>query len=238
MISVIIPTLNEEKYLPQLLNCLRSQTFQDFEIIVADASSTDNTRKIALEYGARIVDGGIQAIGRNNGAINSSNGVIIFIDSDVTFNENFIWNLYKKFTESKLDLAIPLFYTENEKFKFRAFFKFSNIYKRVMSKTRFPDGTGQLVIAKKEKFLELGGFPDLRVAEDTLLFWKAASDKKFKTGIIDERFYSSTRRIEKIGIIWTLFIWSLIGIALALKIARGDRFQNFITSLYGGFKGW
>lgn len=238
MISVIIPTLNEERYLPNLLKCLRNQTYKDFEIIVADASSTDNTRKIALEYGARIVDGGIQAIGRNNGAFNSTNGVIIFIDSDVTFNDTFIWNLYRKFIESNLDLAIPLFYTESEKFKFRAFFKFSNIYKRIMSKTRFPDGTGQLVIAKKDKFLDLGGFPNLKVAEDTLLFWKAASDKKFKTGIIDERFYSSTRRIEKIGIIWTLLIWSVIGIALALKIAQRDRFQNFISSLYGGFKGW
>ena len=41
--SIIIPTLNEEKYLPHLLADLAKQTFQDFEVIVIDGQSTDQT---------------------------------------------------------------------------------------------------------------------------------------------------------------------------------------------------
>ena len=50
-ISIIIPTYNEEEYLPKLLESIKSQDFTDYEIIVADAQSDDNTREIAKENG-------------------------------------------------------------------------------------------------------------------------------------------------------------------------------------------
>lgn len=58
-ISIVIPTLNEAAYLSTLLDSLKTQTFRGFEIIVADANSTDRTREIALEHGARVVQGGM-----------------------------------------------------------------------------------------------------------------------------------------------------------------------------------
>ena len=58
-ISVIIPTLNEEKYLPILLHSLKQQTFRDFEVIVADAGSTDKTKEVAEGLGAKLVPGGM-----------------------------------------------------------------------------------------------------------------------------------------------------------------------------------
>src|SRR3989338_8659745 len=48
--SVIIHTLNEEKYLPNLLNSLKKQTYKDFEIIILDANSQDKTTEIAQLY--------------------------------------------------------------------------------------------------------------------------------------------------------------------------------------------
>ena len=65
MLSVIIPTFNEEKYLPRLLDSLARQTYTDYETIVADADSTDATRAIASQHGCRIVPGGRPAEGRN-----------------------------------------------------------------------------------------------------------------------------------------------------------------------------
>ena len=47
MISIVIPTLNEEKYLSKLLKSIKNQTFKDYEIIVSDNNSKDNTKKIA-----------------------------------------------------------------------------------------------------------------------------------------------------------------------------------------------
>ena len=54
-ISIIIPTYNEEEYLPKLLESIKSQDFTDYEIIVADAQSDDNTREIAKENGYIII---------------------------------------------------------------------------------------------------------------------------------------------------------------------------------------
>ena len=45
-----------------LLDSIQNQTFKDYEIIVADADSKDNTRKIAKEFGCRIVEGGLPAL--------------------------------------------------------------------------------------------------------------------------------------------------------------------------------
>ena len=49
--SIIIPTFNEEEYLPILLESIKKQKFDDYEIIIADANSEDRTREIAKEYG-------------------------------------------------------------------------------------------------------------------------------------------------------------------------------------------
>jgi len=48
--SIVIPTLNEEKYLPNLLNDLTKQKEKDFEIIVVDGKSEDRTIDIAIKY--------------------------------------------------------------------------------------------------------------------------------------------------------------------------------------------
>ena len=51
MLSIIIPAYNEERYLPKLLNCIKKQTYRDYEVIVADANSKDKTRQIAKKFG-------------------------------------------------------------------------------------------------------------------------------------------------------------------------------------------
>jgi rhamnosyltransferase len=53
--SIIIRTKNEEKYLEQVLQILKQQTYQDFEIVIVDDHSTDITLEIAQNYGCRIV---------------------------------------------------------------------------------------------------------------------------------------------------------------------------------------
>lgn len=69
MLSIIIPTLNEEKYLPLLLEAIRKQDFDgDLETIIADAGSEDQTLEIAKTFGCRVAPGGLPAKGRNEGA--------------------------------------------------------------------------------------------------------------------------------------------------------------------------
>ena len=48
-ISIIIPAYNEEETLPSLLKSIKTQNFKDYEIIIADANSTDKTREDYLQ---------------------------------------------------------------------------------------------------------------------------------------------------------------------------------------------
>src|SRR3989338_1163009 len=88
-VSIIIPTLNEEEYLPKLLESIRQQRFKDLEIIVADAGSTDKTKEIAERYGCKIVPGGLPARGRNEGARVAGGELLVFLDADVMFPRDF-----------------------------------------------------------------------------------------------------------------------------------------------------
>ena len=56
MISIVIPALNEEKYLPDCLQSLRNQDYTgSYEIIIADNGSTDGTVRVAQKFMARVV---------------------------------------------------------------------------------------------------------------------------------------------------------------------------------------
>ncbi len=83
-VSVVIPTFNEAKNLPKLLACLKSQDYLDFEIIISDGRSADQTVAIARENGCSIVDNPARyaEIGKLLGVGKSSGEYIAFIDGD------------------------------------------------------------------------------------------------------------------------------------------------------------
>lgn len=54
-ISVVIRTFNEEKHLSEVLESLKNQTYKNFEVIIVDSESTDNTLNIAKNYNVKIV---------------------------------------------------------------------------------------------------------------------------------------------------------------------------------------
>jgi 4,4'-diaponeurosporenoate glycosyltransferase len=89
-ISVIIPARNEENNLPYILQSLKKQTIEPFEIIVVDDSSSDKTAEIAASYGARVIRNSTLPdgwTGKNwavwNGFLNCSGNLLIFLDADV-----------------------------------------------------------------------------------------------------------------------------------------------------------
>ena len=90
MVSIIIPTLNEEEYLPRLLQSIKEQKYKDYEIIVADAGSQDKTLEVAKKYGAVITGGGHPGKGRNEGVKVAHGNAFLFLDADVSLPKNFL----------------------------------------------------------------------------------------------------------------------------------------------------
>ena len=90
-VSVVIPMYNAERYIGECLDSLLNQTFQDFEVIVVDDCSSDNSRAVAKSYvekfGSRLkiyVNGKNSgaAAARNNGLMLSHGEYVYYMDSD------------------------------------------------------------------------------------------------------------------------------------------------------------
>ena len=85
-VSIIIPTYNEEEYIANCLIAIQNQDFEDYEVIVVDDGSTDNTKDVVSFYRDKVkyyykTNGG-PASARNMGIINSAARYLAFIDSD------------------------------------------------------------------------------------------------------------------------------------------------------------
>jgi glycosyltransferase involved in cell wall biosynthesis len=85
-VSVIIPTYNSARFLGDAIDSVLAQTYEDFEILVIDDGSTDDTRMATRRYGSAIrysfqANQGVSAA-RNRGISEASGGWIAFLDSD------------------------------------------------------------------------------------------------------------------------------------------------------------
>lgn len=101
-ISVIIPTYNEENVILECLKSLSKQSIKDFEIIVVDDGSTDNTYEILSKLKNTkselvLIKGQHEGAGaaRNLGAKSAKGDALVFIDADMTFDKNFLKMLVK-----------------------------------------------------------------------------------------------------------------------------------------------
>ena len=102
MLSIVIPTLNEEKYLPRLLDSIKNQDFYDYEIIVSDAESSDKTIEIAKKYGAKTLvytTTKHPSAQRNEGAKIAKGELLLFLDADVVLTPGFLTSALKEFKD-------------------------------------------------------------------------------------------------------------------------------------------
>jgi len=210
MISIVIPTLNEEKYLPRLLFSIENQNFNgDFEIIVADADSKDKTVEIARNFGCKIVKGGLPPEGRNEGAKAVSGDLILFLDADLALPKDFLKNLLREFTQRKLVVAsTPLL--PRGKVIDRVFFGIYNFWAKMTQ--RFLHQGGQVILVKRKVHKKIGGFDEeIKIGEDFVYLKEAAKFGKF--GFLKSAFaFSSSRRFEKEGRFKTYLKYFLVGI--------------------------
>lgn len=211
MISIIIPTLNEEKHLSILLKSIKNQDFEEeLEIIIADAGSRDKTREIAKEFGCQVVRGGLPAKGRNIGAKNSKGELLFFMDADISLPRDFFKKVISEFEQRKLGIASFLFFPDNKLFLFQLIFGIHNFWVRSTERI-IGHGYMGLVLTRRETHQRIQGFDeDIKLAEDHLYVRKARRISKY--GIIKRvKVQGSVRRYEKDGIMITCSKYILAG---------------------------
>lgn len=103
LISVIVPIYNAEKYLRYCLDTILAQTFSDFELLLIDDGSKDNSGKICDEYAGQDTrvkvfhkeNGGVSSA-RNFGIHNATGKWLVFVDADDWIDQDYLECLYPK----------------------------------------------------------------------------------------------------------------------------------------------
>lgn len=120
LISVIIPCFNCKNYIMDLLLSLESQKYKEFEVIIVDDGSTDNTSQVVSEYSLTselkikyiIQENQGVSVARNTGISVASGQFYSFIDSDDVVNPLFLESLYNSIVNSDSDFSFTGFSTD------------------------------------------------------------------------------------------------------------------------------
>lgn len=178
-LSIIIPTYNEEKYLPKLLESIKLQTVQPAEVIVADNNSRDKTRQIAKKYGCKIVQGGLPGEGRNNGAKAAISVQLLFLDADVIIQPDFLEKTNREMQRRKLDIATCFINPISDSKIDHLMYQAANLYLN-LSSSFLTQLNGFCIFVSKRLFDKAGGFDEgLMLGEDFEFLRRAKQYGKF-----------------------------------------------------------
>jgi peptidoglycan-N-acetylglucosamine deacetylase len=121
MISVVIPAFNEEKLLADCLSSLKNQDYQgQFEVIVVDNGSKDNTANIARQFGARVIPANKKTgvgYARQAGAEAAGGDIIAQADADSVYPRDWLQKIAEWFTSQPKVVGVSGRYTYREKFR-------------------------------------------------------------------------------------------------------------------------
>lgn len=195
--SIIIPLYNKAPYIKKALCSVMEQTFKDYELIIVDDGSKDNSLGIAKDA---LEDSGINyqlihqenagvSMARNNGVAASHGDYLCFLDADdwwaPTFLERMDW-LINKCPEAKI-YGTNYYYVKNGRHRVcvttagTGYINYCRVYSE---KLQMPLWTGATCLPR-DVFAEMGGFNSgLKLGEDFCLWIKVAL--KYKVAFLNE----------------------------------------------------
>jgi glycosyltransferase involved in cell wall biosynthesis len=204
-LTIVIPTYNEEKYIAQTLYAIASQSgTHKVKIIIADAKSTDNTRTIAETNGfelgldLEIIDGGLPAVGRNEGAKLATTPYILFLDADITFTNRYaIKEAFGEISTGKYQMVgtTPIYKGEMD-IRASIMFSLNKYITWLLSKTE-PFAIGGFTMVNRQVFNRLGGYDEKAKQSEDWLLSKKIPPRKFK--LIPELVTQDNRRFKRYG---------------------------------------
>ncbi|MDO8669161.1 MAG: glycosyltransferase [Candidatus Buchananbacteria bacterium] len=108
LFSVVIPAYNAHKTLAKCLKSVYKQKFSDYEVIVVDDGSTDDTAKIAEEFSARVIkqNPNVGPAAARNISIKAAQGdIVVFIDADIAFRDDDALDKLAEVFRNRSDIA-------------------------------------------------------------------------------------------------------------------------------------
>lgn len=205
--TVVIPTLNEEKYLPRLLTALIGQTFRDFEVIVVDGNSDDKTttefkknEKKLPSSRIIITDKRNVSFQRNRGAYAANGKYLVFLDADVQIETTFLEEIHLSAIKKNFKLATTYILPDSEKKVDKVMLALSNLGQEIAKIINKPFLGEYNTIIDREIYLKLKGFREnVTMSEGHDLAIRALK-KNIETVILPEpKVIISLRRFRSEG---------------------------------------
>lgn len=215
MISVIIITLNEENTIPNILDNLLNQTVNQFEVIIVDSNSDDNTIKVAEAYADRFAHFKIikneqrgASLGRNTGAQAARFERLLFLDADTQLKPDFIKHALAIIDSHNIDVAGIYWDMSNGNMPDRLTAATVNIGFWVI-KWIFPAMAGACLFSTKTAHNSINGFNQkMKISEDCEYAVKINKNKNLKFRMIPMTFICDMRRFEQEGHVKILVDWT------------------------------
>ncbi len=127
-VSVIVPIYNVEKYIDKCLSTLKNQSFRDFEVLLINDETPDNSMQIAEKYASE--DSRFLIFGKKNGGLSDARNFgiehsrgefIVFVDSDDYLHEDYLKTMYEDCINNNADMAYCRFKHTIDKTKIKIF---------------------------------------------------------------------------------------------------------------------
>lgn len=213
-ISVIVPVLNEEKSVGSTIAALTA--LAPYEIIVVDGGSSDRSREIGAQSGARVI-ASVRGRARqmNRGALEATGDVLLFLHADTRLPASAFRDIESALSDSRylggrFDVEL-----DSERWLLKV------VGAMISSRSRMTKvGTGdQAIFVRREIFEELGGFPDIPLMEDVAFCRKLK--QLGEVACLKSKVVTSARRWETDGVwrtilrMWILKILYFAGVSPA-----------------------
>lgn len=236
--SIIIPTLNEEHFLPLILSDLERQKEKNFEVIIIDGASTDKTRKIAKEFSKKLKLSFYQvkkrnvSFQRNLGAQKSKGEFVVFLDADASVSSYFAKKLHSYILRTKGLVFLPALAPDEMNSQTKVVFNFTNFIVEMSQSIGRPFSSGGSMIFERNFFDFIGGFPEnVFMSEDHQIIqkvYKYGVKARFMRNI---KVKMSMRRMKKEGELKLLYKYVLTA---AQYLIKGKIDKKIIEYQMGG----
>jgi len=211
MISIIIPTYNEEKRISDVLECIHKY---DEEIIIADGGSDDNTLEIAGRFErVRILKTEKGRAHQMNRAARIAKGnILLFLHADCIPEHDSLAKITACINSGYAGGCLSQRISSRKRI-YRLIERSGNLRAK-LSGIFYGD---QAIFVKRDVFLSLGGFDDVDIFEDVLFSQKLR--KSGKTAVLEKKVYTCSRRWQKQGIIKTTAINWLVTLGFIFGVS-------------------
>lgn len=230
--TVVIPTLNEEHYLPVLLESLAAQTEKSFEVIVVDGYSEDKTRDVAKKYERAVplsfytVKKRSVSYQRNYGASKAHGTYLIFIDADCKIGPQFTSALRRTIERTHYKVIFPKMRGDDRNILVRMAIGLSNYYISISQKWDMSAVPVGMCVMERSLFKKIGGYygeeyqlKHILFPEDQEIIERAKKAGATPYFFRDVPFTVSLRRFRTNGLatVYSQYLYNIVMITLRSK---------------------